>query len=131
MRHITWLGIAMLTMVVLATQSLAGVALRLHSLLAHPESYQANVIQVTGVVSNHQFKHVKKWAADVDKCIQTFTVTDGTDSIQAVYGANCAGALDLLRNRDRVTLEARFDWAPGKEGTLAVQSVLSKITPYP
>lgn len=131
MRHITGWSLAVLAIVLCAAQSSAIMVLKLHSLLAHPESYQSNTVQVTGVVSNHQFQHIKKWAANVDKCVQTFTMTDGADSIDAVYGANCAGAMDLLRNRDRVTLEARLDWAPGKTSTLTVQSVLSKITPYP
>ncbi|SLM49404.1 protein of unknown function [Nitrospira japonica] len=131
MRHAPWVSISLPVLIAFATYSWAGVALKLHSVLAHPESYQSSVIQVTGVVSNHQFQRVKKWMANVDKCVQTFTVTDGADSIQAVYGANCAGALDLLRNRDRVTLQARFDWKPGKAGMLTVQSVVSKVTPYP
>jgi hypothetical protein len=35
----------------------------------------------------------------------------------------------LLRNRDRVTMDARFDWAPGKAGRLNVQEVLAKMAP--
>jgi hypothetical protein len=35
----------------------------------------------------------------------------------------------LLRNQDRVTMEARFEWTPGKAGMLNVQDVLAKMAP--
>jgi len=116
-----------LAICLIAPLSLAGGMLKLGSLLANPESYQSKIVRVEGIVANHQLKHIKRWANNVDRCVQIFTVTDGTGSMQAEYGANCAGAMDLVRNRDRVTLEARFDWTPGKAGVLNVQEVLSKM----
>jgi len=112
-----------------ASLSWAGNVLKLGALLAKPESYQLKVVRVEGIVTNHQLKHIKGWAKNVDKCVQSFTVTDETGAMQAAYSANCSGAMDLLRNRDRVTMDARFEWAPGGSGMLAVQEVLAKMAP--
>ena len=126
-----WVSLA-LALSLFVPQAWAGsILLKLGSLLSNPQPYQAQVVRVTGIVSDHQLKHIKRWATNVDKCVQSFTVTDETGSIQAMYRASCSGAMDLLRNRDRVTLEASFEWAPGKSGMLHVQSVLAKVTPYP
>ncbi|HEY6085569.1 MAG TPA: hypothetical protein VIU63_09250 [Nitrospira sp.] len=120
-----------LAIIVFVPVSWAGTVLKLASLLTHPESYQLKMVRVTGIVADHQIKHIKRWAADVDKCVQTFTVKDETGSMEAAYGASCSGAMDLLRNRDRVTVDARFEWVPGKAGMLNVQSELAKVAPYP
>jgi len=63
------------------------------------------------------------------KCIQSFSVKDETGSISAVHGASCAGVKNALRNRDVVTVEGLFEWAPGQTGTLKVQSILAKVAP--
>jgi hypothetical protein len=56
-------------------------------------------------------------------------LNDETGSIQVAYRSNCAGAKTSLRNRDVVTVEARFEWTPGQSGLLKVQSVLAKVAP--
>ncbi|HJT21935.1 MAG TPA: hypothetical protein VJ746_15765 [Nitrospira sp.] len=131
-------GIVVAAVCVLATFSWAGTVLKLGALLANPEPYQSKIVRVAGIVADHQLKHLKRWTNNTDraispedKCIQSFTLKDDTGSMQAAYEANCAGAMDLLRNRDRVTLEARFQRKTGTAGLLTVQSVLTKETPYP
>jgi hypothetical protein len=114
----------LLAMTAFATISWAGTALTLASILADPASYQSEIVRVSGIVSNHK---IRRWGPS--KCFQSFTVKDGTGSIRAVHGASCAGVKNALRNRDLVTLEARFEWTPGKPGMLKVQSILAKVAP--
>jgi hypothetical protein len=137
-RLIARTGILVASVSVFATLSWAGTVLKLGALIANPEPYQSKVVRVAGVVADHQLKHIKRWTNNTDrsispedKCVQSFTLKDDTGSMQAAYEASCAGAMDLLRNRDRVTLEARFQRAGGRTGLLTVQSVLTKETPYP
>ena len=110
------------------TVSWAGSGLSVASLLANPQSYRSKTVQVTGVVSNYRLKHVKNWTSNEDNCVQSFTVKDGTGSIQAQYSEICTPAMNWIRNRDRVTVEARIEWAPGKTAILNVESVLSKVS---
>ena len=126
-RYVGWWVLTALAMGLFVSLSWAGSALKVGALLANPESYQSKVVRIEGIVGNHQLKHIKGWAKNVDKCVQSFTVTDGTGEIRAAYAAHCYGAMDLLRNRDKVTMDARFDWTPGKSGTLSVQEIVSKM----
>ncbi|HEU4683288.1 MAG TPA: hypothetical protein VFS39_02135 [Nitrospira sp.] len=130
MKYIASCAMSALAIILFGTVSWAGDQ-KLGSLLAHPESYSLKTVRVTGIVSDHELKHVKQWANNVDRCVQTFVVKDETGSMRATYGANCSGAMDLIRNRDRVTIEARFEWAPGKAALLNVQTVVGKMAPYP
>jgi cytochrome c-type biogenesis protein CcmE len=107
---------------VVATLSWAGADLDVGSLLADPESYQSQVVRVTGIVVNHKMQHLR--GETTEKCFQLFTLKDETGSIQVAYRSNCAGAKTSLRNRDVVTLKARF-----VSGMLEVQSVLAKVAP--
>jgi len=124
-----WWVLMALSIGLFASLSWAGSVLKLGSLLAHPDSYQSRIVRVEGIVDKHQLKHIKGRAKKVDQCVQSFTVTDETGAMQAAYSANCSGAMNLLRNQDRVTMEARFEWAPGKAGMLNVQEVLAKFAP--
>jgi cytochrome c-type biogenesis protein CcmE len=120
-------AIIVLAISVAATLSWAGSALDVGSLLATPESYQSRVVRVTGIVANHKMRHLR--GETTEKCFQLFTLNDETGSIQVAYRSNCAGAKTSLRNRDVVTVEARFEWTPGQSGLLKVQSVLAKVAP--
>ena len=102
----------------------ANTALDIAVVLADPELYQSQIVRVTGVVANHTIRRSR-----AGRCYQTFTMNDDTGSIRAVHKANCAGAKNALRNRDVVTVEARFQWAPGQSGLLKVQSILIKVAP--
>ena len=128
-RYVGWWVLMALSIGLFASLSWAGSVLKLGSLLANPDSYQSKIVRVEGIVAKHQLKHIKGRAKNVDKCVQSFTVTDETGAMQAAYSANCSSAMNLLRNQDRVTMEARFEWAPGKAGMLNVQDVLAKMAP--
>ena len=115
-----------------ATFSWAGNKLAIGSLLSAPESYQLRTVRITGVViDSPQVKRIKRWSDNVNKCIQFFTVKDETGSILAAYEVSCSGAMDLLRKRDRVTLEARFERKAGGAGILNVLEVLTKVASLP
>ena len=117
-------GIALLTIGSIASLSWAETVLTPSSLLANPESYQSQVVRVRGVVAQHKIRRV-----GMRKCVQSFAVKDETGSVSAVHDASCAGVKNALRNRDLVTVEARFEWAPGQTGTLNVQTILAKVQP--
>lgn len=106
-----------------ATLSFAGTVADVGSLLDNPDAYQSKAVRVTGTVSNHKIQR------GVTRCFQLFTLEDDTGSIDAVYKASCSGARNALRDRDVVTVEARFEVSSGKEGMLKVRSIVSKVQP--
>ena len=106
-----------------ATLSSAGTVAEVGTLLDNPDSYQSKTVRVTGTVSNHKIQR------GVMKCFQLFTLEDDTGSIDAVYKANCSGARNALRDRDVVTVEARFEVTSGSSGILKVRSIVSKVQP--
>jgi hypothetical protein len=106
------------------TLSWASAMLDIGTVLADPETYQSQVVRVSGVVVNHKLRR-----SGANRCYQSFTVKDETGSIHAVHRANCSGAKNALRNRDLVTVDGRFEWAPGQGGLLKVQSVVVKVVP--
>jgi cytochrome c-type biogenesis protein CcmE len=93
------------------------------ALLENHGSAQSQPVRVTGTVSNHQIRR------GMAKCFQSFTLEDETGSIEAVYKANCSGARNLLRDRDVVTVEGRFERTSNDSGMLTVRSILKKVTP--
>jgi len=106
-----------------ATLSWAGTVPDLGSLLDNPDSYQSQVVRVTGVVVNHKIRR------GLRKCFQSFTLEDETGSIEAEYQANCSGARNAIRDRDVVTVEGRFELVSGSSGVIKVKSILSKVAP--
>jgi 2,3-bisphosphoglycerate-independent phosphoglycerate mutase len=110
-------------MSLVATLSSAGTVTDVASMLDSPESYQSKTVRVTGTVSNHKLQR------GVTKCFQSFTLEDDTGSIDAVYKANCSGARNALRDRDVVTVDARFELTSGNSGMLKVRAIVSKVQP--
>ena len=123
-RNSLWLALTILAMAVWAGLSWAETDLKVSSLLEDPGSFQAQVVRVSGVVTNHK---VRRWGPN--KCVQSFVVKDPTGSIRAMQQASCAGAKHSLRNRDFVVVEGRFEWAPGQAALLKVQSIVAKVAP--
>ena len=107
-----------------APVSWAGSTTDVASLLEKPDSYQSQVVRVTGTVTNHRIRR-----GGENKCFQSFRLRDESGSIQAVHGASCAGVKNALRNRDVVTVEARLEWTSHKAGYLRVQRILAKVAP--
>ena len=112
-----------LALSLVATISWAGTVHNVGSLLDDPDSYQSQVVRVTGTVYNHKIRR------GMNKCFQLFVIEDHAGSIEAVYQANCSGAGNVLRDRDVVTVEARFELTSGHSGLLKVQSIVSKVAP--
>ena len=112
-----------LALSLVATLSWGGTVHDVGSLLDDPGSYQSQVVRVTGTVYNHKIRR------GMNKCFQLFRIEDHAGSIEAVYQANCLGAWNELRDRDVVTVEARFELTSGNSGMLRVQSIVSKVAP--
>ena len=117
------LATIVLALSLVATLSWAGTDQNVGSLLDDPGSYQSQVVRVTGTVYNHKIRR------GVNKCFQLFTIEDEAGSIEAIYQANCSGAGNELRDRDFVTVEARFELTSSNSGMLKVQSIVSKVAP--
>lgn len=118
------MALSILAMTLFTALSGASTIVSLSSLLDDPESYQSELVRVSGIISNHR---IRRWGAR--KCFQSFTVRDGTGSIRVLHRANCTGAKNSLRNRDLVTLEGRFEWTPGKPAVIKAQTILAKVAP--
>lgn len=116
-------AVVILALSLVAPLTWAGSASNVASLVENPDSYQSQVVRVTGTVYNHRIRR------GVNKCFQLFTLEDETGSIDAVYQANCSGARNSLRDRDVVTVEAQFERTSGDSGMLKVRSILSKVAP--
>lgn len=122
--HLRLLAPTVVALGLVATVSWAGTVLDVASLLDNPESYQFEFVRVTGIVVDHR---IHRWGGN--RCVQSFTLQDATGSIRAVQRANCAGAHNAVRDRDVITVEARFEWTPGKSSRLNVRSILGKVAP--
>lgn len=126
---IGWQGLTILVISLSATLSWAGDLLKLGSLQAESESYKLKNVRVEGLVTGHRINHFTGNEMKRETCIHYFTVRDDTGSMRAVYMTICPGGGALLRNGDRVTVDARFEKAPGTAGRLNVRSVVAKIVP--
>ena len=125
------LSLTILCIGLFATFSWAGNALKIGSLLANSVLYQSKMVRVTGVVSDDpEVKRFKGWMDNAKKCVQFFTVKDETGSIRVAYEVSCSGAFDVLRKRDRVTMDARFERTAEGAGLLNVVEVLAKVSSY-
>ena len=110
------LGMSLVAVSVCASLAWATDVLKISSLLADPTGYNMKLIRVEGVVLDHQMQHFIGNFTKLEKCIQHFTVSDDTASIQAVYATLCPNESVILQNGDHVTLEAHFS------GVLEVRS---------
>jgi len=122
-RLIGWLGLMVLAVSLWATRSWASDLRKISSLLADPEAYQLRVVRVEGIVSGYNMDHFIGTVSGLEKCTQSFIVEDDTGAMSAVYQTICPTGVVILRNGDRVTIEAHFQRAHGTEGILDVRSV--------
>ena len=113
----------LLSLSLTAALAWAGTVQDVGSLLDDPGSYQSQVVRITGTVYNHRIRR------GMNKCFQLFTIEDHAGSIEAIYQANCQGAGNVVRNRDVVTVEARFEPIASNLNVLKVQAILSKVAP--
>lgn len=110
-----WIGAMVLGC--LATASWAAEPVKVNSLLTYPEAYKMKVIQVEGTVLNYRMSHFIGQNSKLEKCIQQFSVEDGTGTVNASYAAICGMGPVMLQNGDRVTIDGYF------LGVLDVRSV--------
>jgi hypothetical protein len=116
-RTMRTVGFTMLTLGLLASASWAAEPVKINSLFTYPEAYKMKVVQVEGTVSGYHMDHFIGNNTKLEKCIQNFTVDDGTGTMQASYAALCQMGPVMLKDGDQVTLEGHF------LGTLDVRSV--------
>ncbi|MDH4085195.1 MAG: hypothetical protein OEV99_12305 [Nitrospira sp.] len=110
-------GLMLVTLALLTPTTWAAEPVKISSLQTYPESYKMKVVQVEGTVSGYQLHHFIGNNTKLEKCIQAFTVDDGTGTIQASYAALCQMGPVMLRDGDEVTIEGHY------LGTLDVRSV--------
>jgi hypothetical protein len=110
-----WIGAMVLGC--LATASWAAEPVKINSLLTYPEAYKMKVVQVEGTVLNYRMNHFIGERSKLEKCIQHFSVEDGTGTVNASYAAICGMGPVMLQNGDRVTIDGYF------LGVLDVRSV--------
>jgi hypothetical protein len=110
-----WIGAMVLGC--LATASWAAEPVKVNSLLTYPEAYKMKVIQVEGTVLNYRMSHFIGQNSKLEKCIQQFSVEDGTGTVNASYAAICGMGPVMLQNGDHVTIDGYF------LGVLDVRSV--------
>lgn len=111
------MGLMLLVLGLLAPNTWATEPVKINSLQTYPEAYKMKVVQVDGTVSGYQMHHFIGSNTKLEKCIQDFTVDDGTGAIQASYVAICQMGPVMLKDGDQVTIEGHF------LGTLDVRSV--------
>jgi hypothetical protein len=90
---------------------------KINSLLMYPEAYKMKVVQVEGRVQNYRMNHFIGERSKLEKCIQIFSVEDGTGIVDASYATICQMGTVMLKNGDQVTIEGHF------LGVLDVRSV--------
>ena len=101
----------------LAPGAWAAEPVKISSLETYPEAYKMKVVQVEGTVSGYQMHHFIGNNTKLEKCIQDFTIDDGTGTIRATYAALCQMGPVMLRDGDEVTIDGHY------LGTLDVRAV--------
>lgn len=101
-------GLLIIVFSLLAPTAWAAEPVTISSLETYPEAYKMKVVQVEGTVSDYQLHHFIGNNTKLEKCIQDFTVDDGTGAIRASYAALCQMGPVMLRDGDEVTIEGHY-----------------------
>ena len=101
-------GLVTLLLGLLAPTAWAADPVKINSLLTYPEAYKMKVVQVEGTVGDYRMDHFIGERSKLEKCIQQFSVEDGTGTIDATYATICQMGTVLLKDGDRVTIEGHF-----------------------
>ncbi|MBX3332441.1 MAG: hypothetical protein KF722_18740, partial [Nitrospira sp.] len=112
-----WVGPMALIVILYAPTAWTAEPVKITSLLTYPEAYKMKVVQVEGTVQNYRMNHFIGERSKLEKCIQIFSVEDGTGSVDASYATICQMGTIMLKDGDQVTVEGHF------LGTLDVRSV--------
>lgn len=92
-------------------------------LLTSPERHAFRPVRVEATVTNLRTESFINQTLRKPVCHQFFTLEDGTGALEARYLTLCPLGTPLVRNGDRVIVEASFERAPGTPGYLNVQTV--------
>lgn len=92
----------------LVTVAWAAEPVKINSLLTYPDAYKMKVVQVQGTVSGHRMHHFIGNQTKLEKCIQNFSVEDGSGAIDASYATICNMGTVMLKDGDHVTIEGHF-----------------------
>lgn len=92
-------------------------------LLMFPERHAFRTVRVEATVSNLRTESFINQAMRRSGCNQFFTLDDGTGALEARYLTLCPPGTPLVRNGDRVIVDASFERAPGTQGYLNVHTV--------
>ncbi len=111
------IGLLAMILVLCVPSARAADPVKINSLVTYPDMYKMKVVQVEGTVNNYRMNHFIGERTKLEKCIQDFTVDDGTGMIQASYAAICQMGPVMLKDGDEVTIEGHF------LGNLDVRSV--------
>lgn len=114
---IGWAGLLMLVCSVGTSIAWAADPVKVNALLAYPQSYNMKLVRVEGTVSRYRMQQYIGARSKLEKCIQEFSIADDSGSINATYATLCDMGTVMLRNGDRVTIDAHFS------GILDVRSV--------
>ena len=112
-----WAGMMAVVVSVFAAVAWAADPVKINSLLTYPQAYNMKLVRVEGTVSGYRMQQFIGARSKLEKCIQQFSVSDDTGTINANYATLCDMGTVLLRNGDRVTVDAHFS------GILDIRSV--------
>ncbi|MDH4080736.1 MAG: hypothetical protein OEU68_13070 [Nitrospira sp.] len=101
-------GLLIIALSLLAPGAWAAEPVKISSLETYPEAYKMKVVQVEGTVNDYRLHHFIGNNTKLEKCIQDFTVDDGTGTIRASYAALCQMGPVMLRDGDEVTIEGHY-----------------------
>ncbi len=114
---IGWAGLLIFLCSVGTSIAWAADPVKVNSLLVYPQSYNMKLVRVEGTVSGYRMRQFIGARSKLEKCIQEFSIADDSGTINATYATLCDMGTVMLRNGDRVTIDAHFS------GILDVRSV--------
>lgn len=102
------LGLILAAVTLCASIAWAADPVKASALQAYPDAYKMKVVQVEGTVRNYRMNHFIGERTKLEKCIQVFSVDDGTGTVDASYATICNLGTVMLHEGDQVTIEGHF-----------------------
>lgn len=102
------LGLTLAAVTLCASIAWAADPVKVSSLQTYPDAYKMKVVQVEGTVRSYRMNHFIGERTKLEKCIQVFSVDDGTGTVDASYATICNMGTVMLNEGDQVTIEGHF-----------------------
>lgn len=102
------LGLTLAAVTLCASIAWAADPVKVSSLQTYPDAYKMKVVQVEGTVRSYRMNHFIGERTKLEKCIQVFSVDDGTGTVDASYATMCNMGTVMLNEGDQVTIEGHF-----------------------